>query len=254
METDKLKERLFETVDNGGQKVKLICVRPNQDVLDGAKLEYNVVFAKAVRAHCLVRMEVEEMIESRHLLAKDEVKVNEMKEVLQNLELKLGATSDNEEGKEIAKKMIGLRTSINDIIIKHNSLYNKTAESLAEAAQNQYLVVRCILAENKQPYFTSLDKFKELESSQLLSDCLSELMLFLMNITSDEIVATTENKWLIDKKLIDSKTGFWLAPDGTLLDDLGRKVDKDGNLVVDIQPWDAGPPMKVEINAEVVSV
>ena len=86
-------------------------------------------------------------------------------------------------------------------------------------------MVRCILDPvNRKPYFDSLDKFKELENSQLLNDCNTQLMFFLMNINADDLNKTMEFKWLVTNGLKDEKTGFWLR-DSKFYDDDGRRVD-----------------------------
>jgi hypothetical protein len=230
----KVKERVFTTTDPDGNGTKLVCIRPNQDVLDGARLEYNVVFAKALRLGCLMRVEAEEIIEKRKLWSSEhESNIQNLRLELRKLEVQLAKEKDKVKGAEVAKKMAAIRDDIQSIVVKRNDIHNRTAESLAETAQNQYLVVRCILDyDSRQPYFTSMEKFKELENSQLLADSTSELMLFLMDMTPDDLLSTPESQWLVKQGLRDKTTGFWIRGDRLYTDD-GKRVNEKGEFLTE---------------------
>ena len=225
-------EREFETTDNEGNKVKLLCIRPNQDVIDWARLEYNVKYAEALRAKCLMRIEADKMCEERKMWSEThEQMLQSLRLQLRTLEVDLKKEKDIIKGKELAKRVAKKRDEITKLMGPRNDLYNRTAESLAESAQNQYLVVRCTLEpDSREAFFTSVEKFKELENSQLIQDCLAELMLFLMDLSTDDLVNTPEHKWLTEHGLKDQKTGFWIV-DGKLYDDQNRCVNTNGEFI-----------------------
>ena len=65
-------EKKFKTTEPQGDEVELLCVRPNQDVIDGARREYNVKYAVALREGGLTRAEAEDIIENGGSIVADD--------------------------------------------------------------------------------------------------------------------------------------------------------------------------------------
>ena len=227
----KKNEKEFDTIDKDGKPISLVCIRPNQKILNDAKLEYNVAYASAIRRGCLMKAEVDDIVETRNLWSKDhEVKLQDMRKELRSMEIslnKLNKLNKDEaslqNGKELSKKIAEHRTAITNYVNKGTELYNRTAESIASSMQNEFLCAHCILNKtDRKPYFANIDNLREMEDTRLVIDCTSTLMLFLMDI--DNTPDTPEKKWLTDNDLRDSITGLW-KKNGKLYDDVGRIVD-----------------------------
>lgn len=228
-------DKKFKTITPDGESVELLCVRPNQDVIDGARREYNVKFAQALREGGLTRAEAEDIIEKRKLWSnKHEEKLQNYRKVIRDNEVALIKCKDAIKGKEIAITINKLRDEMSKLIGNRNEILNRTCEAYAEGAQNQYLLVRCILRpDDRQPYFESVEAFKVLENSQLIIDALAELLLFLHDTTVEELTNTPENKWLVDKKLKCPKTGFWIKGENLYTDD-NRRVNAQGEYLDEV--------------------
>jgi hypothetical protein len=222
-------EKRFKTTEPGGSEIELLCVRPNQDVIDGARREYNVKFAIALREGGLTRTEAEDIIEQRKLWSdKHEDRLQKLRFELRSKEVELNKIKDLKKGEELSRSMNKLRNDMSKLVNSRDQILNKTCESYAEGAQNQYLLVRCILRpDERTAYFESIEAFKILENSQLIGDCLGELLLFLHDTTVEELTNTPESKWLVNNKLKDDKTGFWIR-DGKLFTDDGKMVNNKG--------------------------
>ena len=229
-------EKQFETTLANGDKVTLLCVRPNQDVLDGARLEYNIKYAAALRNGALTKAEAEDIIDRRHLWSEThETKHQALLKEVHDATIALRGTTDKIKGKALAKQIGDMRAKLNKLHAGRSDILNKTCENYAEAAQNQYLLVRCILEPvNRQPYWENLESFKIMENSILINDASAELFLFLMDMTMDDAVATPEGQWLVKNGLKDLKTGFWIkegrlyTDDGKLVNDLGEYITEAG--------------------------
>lgn len=219
--------------------LELAVRQPSAEERTRAKIEYNKAVRKALENGQIMRAKLDDEVRKQGLwtdeMEEDDRKlikeINDLTKRLHAGDMKLS------DAKALALRIKKLRFDL----IKHRTvkseLDNITAEAFGEQAQFDYLVSVCtVYNETGEPYFKSLDDYKNKSSDEVAFEAASQVATILYNLQSYE-EALPENKFLKKFKFVDdklrlvNKEGHLVDEDGRLINEDGRYVDSAGNLV-----------------------
>lgn len=253
-----MKKELKYTVD--GQEKVLFVVKPTSKQLSEAQLYSSRVFAKLIndkdengKPTALLRDKLSTYMRDVGLW--DDEKEQELKDIqkkiLENEKLLAKGGIKLSVAKNLALENRKLRLEQIRMLAKTTELDSFTAEGAAENARFDYLVSVCLLDEDGDKLYSSVEDYKENGNAEHIYRAASELASMLnTGVDTKWEENLPENKFLkkygfIDDKLrLVNKDGHLVDVDGKLIDENGRFiayddnknkyfVDKDGNKVDD---------------------
>lgn len=144
-----------------------------------------------------------------------------------------GVKLKKSKGREIALKVIELRDKQMNILTKVNELDEWTIESQAENDEFDYLLSSCLLDEQGERVFASVDEYKEkADNEPYYVNAARELQNIIYGFKTMEDVAKDriEFKFLRQFNFVNEKLQF-INKDGHLTDRDGKLVDEEGYYV-----------------------
>jgi hypothetical protein len=272
-----MKTKTFKVEIDGVEK-EFVARSPSiNDQREGQKV-YNQAFTDAIKSKSVVRARLDDLLKDQGLWDDEkQAKFSNLQRELLEGEKRLakGGFSLNE-AKDLAVKMKTVRDEIRDLISVRTSLDNHSAEGQADNARFNYLVSACILDnETKQPYFKDLEDYLGRSTDPVAIKGAQTLANMLYGLDNDYESNLPENKFLKKYKFVDDKLrlidkkGRLIDEDGRLIDEEGRFIDehgnyidrygnklsKEGDYVVDPEPFldDNGNPIVLQEETQVKS-
>lgn len=146
------------------------------------------------------------------------------------------------QARDTALNVRKLRLDQSELLSKSRELDGVTLESQTEQASFDYLMSRCVLDEEGNSIFSSVEEYKEASSQPYLYDSALALAKSIFGSDEDAMKKLPENAFLIkygfaddkcrliDKSghLIDEETGKWINADGYFVNDKDEPIDRDG--------------------------
>ena len=242
--------------------------RPNRLDYQKAQAISSGSFRAALDSGAILRSELDKYAEERGLW--DDEKQKRLEELNNSIEekvlkLKKGGISLSE-GKEIAIDISALRLKRTLLMSERNQLDAYTAETIAENDRFDCLVSQCVVDEENNKVFDSLDDYKEKSHEDYASKAAASLSILLYNLDEDWEKELPENQFLLrygfvndelqlidkDGNLVDvngkriNKNFQYVNDEGKVIDEDGNLVDEDGTLIVESQPFldDDGNPIE----------
>lgn len=253
----KNKKEFKATVDD--KEITLFVIRPTVKIQKEAGDLRSKRFSESVSNGAMLRCELDTHMKKRKLWDKDKQKeLEKLDDSIDKLilSLKKGGIKLSE-GKKLAFEIKKLRSERRDLLSERVSLDSSTAEGQAENESLSYIVSRCILNEEGNPYFKTYDDFIENRNSDPARKGFSAYIELISDINTDFENELPENKFLhsynfidkkgrfinkegklvdVDGKLVDEK-GRWINEKGEYVDKNGDLVDEQGNYIVETLPF-----------------
>lgn len=241
----KNKSEVRYTDEEGNEKV-LIVKRPTSTQLSNAKVEENKVVARLLNERdengkpvALVRSQLDDHLRSIGLWNDQKQKrAEELADKINNSVRKLRKGGFKlSEAKDLAISIRRMRNEYNELLAEQRSLDQYTVESQGENAKFDYLVSVCVLDEEGNKVFESVEDYKERGAEPHYIDAATQLSYLMFNLEPDFLQNLPENKFLKkygftdEKGRLVNKDGHLVDTDGRLIDEKGRFVDEDGNFV-----------------------
>jgi hypothetical protein len=195
---------------------------------------YNRTFTDAIKAQCIVRAKMEDVLKEQGLWDdKKQKELNDLQNQIFNREKALAKGGIKlKDAKDIALEMKKIRDQVRELISVKTSLDVNTAEGQADNARFNYLVSTCVVYKDNEEkrYFDNLDDYlariddpAALRGAQVLAN-----MIYGLDDTYEKNLP--ENKFLIKYKFVDDNLRF-INNDGKLVDRDGRLVDENGRYI-----------------------
>lgn len=221
-----------------GEEVTCYVRRPNSKDSKEAKLYSNTSVAKAIKAGTfLTRGQAREQLKSSGIWGDaQEAKLKDLTDKINTLcaiietGKKDGKQLKKSEGRAIALDIISLRNDQLELLTKVNELDEYTIEAQAENDEFDYLLSACLLDEEGNRLFSSVDEYKEKATDEpYYFTAAQELQNIIYGFRKAEDIAKDriEYKFLSQCKFINDKLQF-VDKDGNLTDRDGRPVDEEG--------------------------
>lgn len=239
-------KRTFE-VELDGAKKTFAVLRPNNRVMQQARLAYNRAFRVAVEGGSLLRAKVDQVMREQGIWDDDkqarwEAVQGRLLEGERRLAKGGGSLS---EAYRVALDMRRARLDRQDLRADAASLEDVTAESLAEQAQFNHLVAACTVdGDSGKPHFESAEDYLSREDDPVALPAAREMGKLFYGLEDDlGRSRLPEEKFLKKYGFADDKfrlvrrgtsqlvdeDGHPVDGQGRRVDDQGRLVDKDGN-------------------------
>jgi len=225
-------------ITRDGEEKTYYVIKPRHPQNIEAQIEYNKALRSAVNSGAFLRKELykkleedgtwtKKMEQEQDKILKD---IGKLEEKIRNGGLTL--TELKNTGIEIKK----LRTELRILIAKKNEEDQLTAESQAENSRFYSYISTCILDENKNRVFKSIEDYEEKSEEKWVIECVEELAELLYGLEKDYENKYVENRFLKKYKIIDDENRFirdgkLVDKDGRLIDDEGYYIDEDGNRI-----------------------
>lgn len=250
----------FVTKDKDGKEIVYFIKKPTSKDYTDAKIHSNSLAVTLLnqktpdrRPAFLVKSQVNDYLRSQGLWTDEkEDKLTKLGEEVRGLYRKLARGGiKKSEGKDIAIKIIKLKKQQLELLSDSRQLDQYTMESQVENANFDYLVSVCLLDEEGEKVFDSVEEYKENADSVEIYSAVEKFASILYNIDSYSEKDEPEWKFLIkygfandklqlinkDQKLIDEEgrlinsDGRFINESGELVDSTGNRVDEEGNPV-----------------------
>ena len=163
-ETEKYLVKVFTGSDYAYVDDTLLMFKfPDNKIKQRAQLVYDTTFADAVKGGILPNKELEELVESRNLITKEEIlKLKKLRDQLEAQEILLGKTTRVKANQERIKQAINrLRTEIRHIEFKKSSKLLMSAETKAEEERTFFVCSQCVYNEDGSLFWSSYEEAKK---------------------------------------------------------------------------------------------
>ena len=221
-----------------GEDVTCFVRRPNSKDFKEAKLYANAGVAKSIKSGSfLTRSQTTQTLKDQGIWGETQEKeLNELSDrvdaLVQCLHTGLnldGTRMKKTEGKVMSIEVIDLRNKQLQLLSKVNELDNFTIEAQAENDEFDYLFSVCLLDEEGNKVFDSVDDYKEKASDEpYYFTAASELQGIIYGFRKPEDIMKEriEYKFLTQYKFINDKLQL-IDADGNLVDRSGKPLPKD---------------------------
>lgn len=219
-----------------GETVKLAVQRPNQELLQKAKLIWNKRFTDELRGGTLLREEIDKVMKERNLFTKDQLDelIRLQKEVAEKEKKLADGGIKESEGRKLAIELIDDRAAVRSLLSVRDSLDAYTAQSQADNDQFNFLVSECtVYNDSGNKYFSNVEDYTSRPpDDEIAMNAAREMAKFMYGVDEDVQKKLPEFKFLIEHKFVNDKLQL-VDDDGNLVDERGRRINEDGFLVDD---------------------
>lgn len=225
--------------NTAGEDVTVFVRKPNSRDYKDAKLYSTAIVSDMIRRKTtdgkpafLVRSQLPEIRKEAGIWTDEHAKkVVEISKEIEKLENKLYAGKmKKSEGKAIAFKLEDLRREQISLITRMNALDENTIEATQENSEFDFLFSVCLLDEEGNQVFESVDQYKEKQTEEpYYFTAAQELQNILYGFKQIEetVKERPEYKFLMKFGFLNDKMQL-VDKDGNLVDRNGRRVDEDG--------------------------
>jgi hypothetical protein len=222
------------TYNQDGKELAVIVKRPTHTQLTEANLYAASIFNRARQTGVCLRSQIDDWLEEQKLWTKeDRVKVEKMEKELNKKVERLASGKDDDgknmklsEARKLALEIKWDRWRLNLLQIQRREYDQYTVEGQTENARFDCLASLCILDEEGNRLFKSVDDYYDSADEQHITDAASKLANMMFGHEEWE-KKLPENQFLVKHKLVDDN--------GRLIDKQGRFIDSEGKLVTEEQ-------------------
>ena len=244
---------IAEYTDGAEEKQSVSCelLNPTTEQLSEATAVYNRTWKSGVKNGAILAAKLKSFVREHELWSDEqEAQVKELRAKLHKYEVKLAEGGISlKSARTMAIDMRKLRFELRELVTIETELENRTAESQAEDARQNYLITACtVYTDSREPLWADSGAYQNAEIPELVMaanlkyaklkwgiDENFESKLpenaFLKNygfVNKDMRLVNSDNQLVnVEGKLIDEE-GFLLNGEGQRVDDEGNLLDKDG--------------------------
>ena len=202
-------ERTFKVSDKNDKELKLKIVKPNQKQLSDADLRYKTKFAQALREKVMTRAQAEKHIRENGFMDDDTLaRRDDVARQINTLRDKLVTTDDRARGLDLIKEINELRGELENINSLTIDIMNQTAEAYAEDFRLQWLASELVKNLDGSNYFEDYEDFVGEMNTSIALESIKQMILFLNNLKDNFEMEYDENKWLLNKNIINEDGSF----------------------------------------------
>lgn len=232
-----MNKKTFE-VEIDGKKTKLAVHKPNQKQSLEAQKVQNRALRDALESGAIVRAAIDKVLREQGLW--DDKRQTEFetlqKKLAEGEKVLLKGGIKLSEGRNRALDMRRTRADLRRLLSERNAMDLYTADAQAEQARFNYLVGACTTYEEGlqggKPVFKSTEDYVNRAGENWVNEAASQFGRLVYDLEDDWEAKLPENKWLLDKKMVNEKLHL-VDRDGNLVDADGKRVDDQGYLLDD---------------------
>lgn len=223
-----------------GKDCVIIVKKPNHTQLTEAQLHSAKIFNQARKSACL-RSQIDDWLEDQGVWSKEhreEIKKLEQ-ELVDKIESLATATNKDgskmklSEGRALAIEIRIDRFRLNLLQAQRRAYDEYTVEGQSENARFDYLCSLCLLDEDGNRLFKSIDEYHEGAEKYYISEAAAKLANLIFG-TEDWEKNLPENQFLVKHNMVDSE-GRLVNKDGKFIDRYGKVIDSPEVLIDEVK-------------------
>lgn len=220
--------------DIDGNEVTVYVVRPTSRQKQEAKMYSTKVFTECMKdPNIMMKAELYDYLNKKRIFTEEDEKYLEKlrKENEKNLSrLTNGKKIKKKDAREICRKININRTIILGLENKVSSYEEKTVEGMTDQAYIDYLFYSCLLNEEGEQVFESVDECKDGLDQNYVSEAFTKFLFMLNGVKEDWYNDLPEAKFLRKHGLIDEQ--------GRFVNENGELINVDGTLAEESEKED----------------
>lgn len=226
-----MKNKVVETTRDD-KPFKMIINKPGRVAQTKAQLEYNRCLKDAMESGAFLRKQLYKKLEEEGVWTDDhEKKQQDVLDRIRAAEDKIRSGGLKlSELKQMGIELKNLRAEHRMLIAERSSEDLKTAESQAENARFYSFITTCVMNENNQPVFSSLDQYEEYSEEPWAVEAVEELANMMYGLDASYENNLVENRFLKRYGIIDEKN-YFVNEDGSRVDAEGRLINEKGEYI-----------------------
>ena len=247
------------TVKINDEDVVLKVKKPSIKDINEAKKTYNETFNRAIQSKAPLRRVISNILKEQGLWSEEQqAQVDTVQKEILNLEFRLhkGGISVTS-GRKLAIELREKRKEFNKLWSVHTDFDSNSAEGQAEDQQFNHLASLCIVYNSDEtPFFKSYEEYIS-DTSGVSNIGGQKFAALVYQIDENYLESLPENVFLKQKGFVDDKLrlidkqgrlidadgklinedGYLIDEDGDRIDLLGHKLNKDGEFIVESEPF-----------------
>lgn len=218
--------------DSNDKEVVVFVKKPNAKELSDAQIASAAAATKAITAGALTRVKLRDVLETQGIWTKEqETELEEIqKRITENVRVLAKGGIKLSHARKIAIEIRKDRNRQADLLSRRSELDQFTIEAQAENARFDYLTSICVVTEEGEKVFSSLDDYKNKSSEPYAYEAASELFDLISNSDKDWQKKLPENKFLLEHGFVNDEMRY-INKDGHLTDSEGHLVNEDGRFI-----------------------
>lgn len=242
-----MNEKEIKYVEDGIDKW-LYVIKPASKQHSEAAIIASKTFAKLVtdkdehgNPTCILRSQLNEYMKANNLWTDEQE--DKLKELIKNIRKNLRKLSKGNiklvDAKEVAIDIRRDRIEQTLLLSKQTELDGFTVEGQIENVRFDYLVSVCVLDQNRNRMFETMDDYTKASDSEHVIEAATELSAIIYGLDDNWQQDLPENKFLTKYKFVNkdlhlvNKDNHIVDTDNNLVDDNGRRVDADEKWIND---------------------
>lgn len=206
-------DRKFVSKDKDGKELKLVFRKPTQKIINEADFLFKAHFSKCLRAKLITNVEAFKIMKESGLWtdADDETARNLRKQIGE-IEQQFTPELPVAVGTELILKLGELRDQLSELNLRHSSVTENTAETVANESRLLFWAANCVYSEDGKRIFKDADDLLARSGEVVAIDSYREAMLLNMQmaygvtLSSNPLDDLPENKWLAAQKKVEPTT------------------------------------------------
>jgi hypothetical protein len=233
------KETRFTTKNKTDVLIKPITSKTSSE----SQLVYNKAFSNALKEGSLLKSRLESYMKEQGMWNEEKEKeykdlIETMSELEKQLNSGLNENGDKlklSEAKEKAIKLSSTRNDLASLLRERSSLDSSTAESMADNARFNYLLVMsCYDYKTQKRLFESVDAYMDQGDDEMAIEVATKFAELFYNIEADHEKKLTEFKFLKRFNFIDDD-GFFIDKDGNKVNIKGEPIKEEPENKTDVE-------------------
>lgn len=220
--------------DSSDKEVVVFVKKPNAKELADAQIASAAAATKAITAGALTRVKLRDVLNEQGLWTKEqEAELEEIQKRITDSVRKLAQGGIKlSQARKIAIDVRKDRNRQADLLSRRSELDQFTIEAQAENARFDYLTAICVVTEEGEKVFASLDDYKNKSSEPYAYEAASELFDLMSSSDKDWQKKLPENKFLLEHGFVNDEMRY-INKEGHLTDSSGHLVNEEGRFIND---------------------
>jgi hypothetical protein len=221
-----------DSVDNKGKEVTVYLKKPNVKDYRESQAAYNKAFRTALENGAILKQKLNDYMREQGVW--DDKKESKYRGILKQIGDNESALKSGgiplQKAREIALQTRKLRAEFNELISERQQYENNSAEGQADNARFDAFVISCVVDQNGNRIWKSLEEYENSSNETWANRAASELASDLYGLDPDYYNNLFENQFLTKYKFANKDLRL-INKDGHLIDASGKLINEDGRYV-----------------------
>lgn len=246
----------IKSKDNEDKEVVVYAVKPTSREFAKAKLESNRAFKEAINSGAPFRKKIFDVMRDQGLWDDEQqVKLDKIEKRLMNniQKLRKAKGMDVLDGYDVAVEIMKDRIEQNRLLSEQRDYDNFSVEAQVDNASMDCLVSLCVKDDEGNRVFTSVDDYLDKSTEPWAAEAAAAVAKLAFGFTDNFLADLPEHKFLQAFGFMDDEFRLKDKNKESFVDFDGRKVDKDGRYLEDLEGNPIEPVEDVDFGSFMVN-